>query len=57
MNWLSGRCISIRQVCALRSKVFWYSQFAVRAQAQGVIESMMTVRFWDPTVPITQNGT
>ncbi len=50
MSWLSGQCISIRQVCALRSTVHWYSQLAVRAQAQGVLESMMTVRFWDPTI-------
>lgn len=45
MNWLSGQCISIRLVCALRFAVYWYSRFAVRAQAQGVLESMMSVRF------------
>jgi hypothetical protein len=51
MNWLSGRCISTRRVCTLYFKVDWYSRFTVRAQAQGVLESMMTVRFWDPPVP------
>lgn len=50
MNWPSGLCISIRQVCAFHSEVYWYSQFTVRAQAQGVLESMMTVRLRDPTV-------